>query len=227
MSQQFRRFKGTCRPYADALARGAIDERIRPLVAAFNVPGVVSTLSSCEGHRWLFERAWQTAFVVFDCPVSLAFQLARAIRADVITGRDQLQYDWSVSGILDSDTEILSFILRCHEDRFRRARLDADFATLARWAEEIFAQAKNDLDRAPPYEFELVRRAAALKARHLNWDRNACYVEARRQLGMNSKEANTLDPAFKALPPPAHQSTAEASQTYASSESSDMPIQLP
>lgn len=136
--------KGMTRSYNEALELGAIDKRIRKLVDAFNVPGIVSTHASCEGHRWRLMRVPQFAFVMFQTRTDLAFQLAKRIRADRLIGPRHLNYHWSIEATFDddSDSEKLLFTLRCHADRFRRARLDEDFVTLAGWAGEIFAQAK-------------------------------------------------------------------------------------
>lgn len=131
-----RYFKGSLRSYPEAVGLGVIDPRIRELIAAFNVHSVVSSISSCEGHRsWKFD-ARQTAFVSFSTRMALAARLAARIRLDQMTACT-LHHYWMMDAAFNTDSELV-FCLSCPDKRFNRRKLDADFAQLKSWAEEVF-----------------------------------------------------------------------------------------
>ncbi|MFJ3465741.1 hypothetical protein [Achromobacter spanius] len=130
-------FKGALRSYADACALEVIDPRIQALVAALNVPGVVYTHSSCQGHRLPPFAARQTPFVMFRCALELAAKLSARVRAGQMTRDLNLRHYWVVEAwFLDDDQ--LVFCLQTSDRRFKRRQLDADFACLTLWAQEVF-----------------------------------------------------------------------------------------
>ncbi|WP_396334149.1 hypothetical protein [Burkholderia anthina] len=113
-----------------------IDVRIRGLVAAMNVQGVVRTVSSCEGHRMLGLAARQWPFVMFVTDLRHAARLAAAIRSDRQSVR-ALNYDWNVDAGF-ADREVLTFRLACLDRFFARKEIDHDFGVLEAWAKDLF-----------------------------------------------------------------------------------------
>lgn len=131
-----RRFKGALRSHDEAACLGVIDTRIRGLVEAFNVPGVVASISSCEGHRYLGLPIRRPPFVSFFTTPSIAARFAAHIRRDQ-EGSTALHYYWKVSGTFNTEN-ILLFTLDSPVKFYWRRKLDADIARLSSWAEEIF-----------------------------------------------------------------------------------------
>jgi hypothetical protein len=129
---------GIPREYHEADSLGVIDQRIRDLVAGFNVPGVVSTQASCQGHRYPFLAAWQTPYVVFRTKTTIAAEIAMRVRDDSLR-RAHLNYGWDIEGDFDDQGQ-LRFTLRCQSVRFTRSGLDHDFAVLRAWARDIFQE---------------------------------------------------------------------------------------
>jgi len=127
--------KGVLRSHSRAVAVGVIDSRIRELVSAFNRDGVVASVSSCEGHRVGWLRTRETPFVMFASDITFATRLASRIRLDQID-HPMLNHYWLVDATFNVDDQLI-FCLRCPDSRFRRKRLDADFAQLKLWVDEI------------------------------------------------------------------------------------------
>ncbi|MCY1528485.1 hypothetical protein D9M68_635900 [compost metagenome] len=142
-----RRFKGSLRPHDEALELGVIDPHIRELVAAFNVDGIVSSISSCEGHRRWGLSAPQTAFIMFSAEPALAARIATRILVDQ-RGASELHHYWKVDATFNADGELV-FCLSCPEPRFRRSMVDADFKRLKVWVEEILRSWQESLIREP------------------------------------------------------------------------------
>lgn len=130
-----RYFKGRLRPHSSAVKLGVIDPRIRDLVAAFNREGVVSSVSSCAGHRLWGLATRRTAFVMFSADTTLAARLAARIRRDQ-SGVSELHHYWQVDATFNVEGELV-FCLSCPDRRFNRRRLDTDFTRLRRWVDEI------------------------------------------------------------------------------------------
>lgn len=128
--------KGSLRPVSEAAELGVIDPRIGRLVTAFNVNGIVSSVSSCEGHRAWLLPARNTPFVMFSTEVARAARLASRILRDYEQACE-LQHYWTVEATFNADSELV-FSLNCPDRRFNRRRLDADMVLLAQWARESF-----------------------------------------------------------------------------------------
>ncbi len=140
--------KGVLRPYLEARELGVIDTRIRLLVDAMNVPGVVATHSSCAGHRWWPMAVYRTPFVMFRTETRLAAELASRIHDDWLADSRALHHYWDVDAQFDNDGELL-FTLRSLTRRFNRARMDCDFETLRLWVQEI-VQSGDQPERIQP-----------------------------------------------------------------------------
>ncbi|WP_321944388.1 hypothetical protein [Paraburkholderia tropica] len=141
MSPESRYFLGKPRAYEEAVRLGVIEPRIRNLVAAFNVPGIVSTFASCEGHPSVLYPLLGTSrapFVAFRSAPGLAGRLGGLLMRESVAVHGRLNYYWSVEGWFDAD-DTIRFALRCTDrHRLTRARLDEDLALLRSWAEDIF-----------------------------------------------------------------------------------------
>lgn len=133
---QARLFNGSLRPHTEALALDVIDPRVRALVAVFNVDGVVSSVSSCEGHRLWCLPARRTPFVMFRTDVARAARLADRIRLDYGQACE-LQHYWTIDASFDANGELV-FHLHCPDSRFQRRKLEADFLLLTHWARDVF-----------------------------------------------------------------------------------------
>lgn len=139
-----RHFKGALRAHDEACVLGVIDTRICSLVAALNVDGVVSSVSSCQGHRVPMLPARRTAFVMFRSAPALAAHLSAKIRADQVS-ESKLHYYWFVSADFNADGA-LQFTLQCPQTWFKRRRLDRDFATLTAWIQTQISSLLPQLD---------------------------------------------------------------------------------
>jgi len=135
---------GAPRAYREAVSLGVIDRRIRGLVAAFNVPGVVTTLASCQGHYWPFLMVRETPYVMFRTTTSIAAKLAVLVRKDSLQAAHlaYLNYGWIVEGHFDDQGE-LQFTLRFGSSRFKRTRVDQDFEVLRQWVQPLFQPGAN------------------------------------------------------------------------------------
>lgn len=129
-------FKGSLRPHTEALALDVIDPRVRALVSVFNVDGVVSSVSSCEGHRLWCLPTRRTPFVMFSTDIARAARLAKRILLD-FEQACELQHYWTVEATFDADGELV-FSLHCPDRRFARRKLDADILLLTQWARDVF-----------------------------------------------------------------------------------------
>ncbi|MDG9971071.1 hypothetical protein ABE599_09430 [Achromobacter mucicolens] len=129
-------FKGSLRPHSEALALDVIDLRVRALVAVFNVDGVVSSVSSCEGHRLGCLPTRRTPFVMFRTDVDRAALLADRILLDHVEACG-LQHYWTIDATFDANGELV-FRLHCPDSRFQRRKVDADFLLLTHWARDVF-----------------------------------------------------------------------------------------
>ncbi|MCP2518762.1 hypothetical protein M5J07_27815 [Achromobacter mucicolens] len=129
-------FKGSLRPHTEALALDVIDPRVRALVAVFNVDGVVSSVSSCEGHRLGCLPTRRTPFVMFRTSVDRAARLADRILLDHGQACD-LQHYWTIDATFDANGELV-FRLHCPDCRFQRRKVDADILLLTHWARDVF-----------------------------------------------------------------------------------------
>ncbi|WP_143218735.1 hypothetical protein [Achromobacter xylosoxidans] len=142
-----RYFKGRLRSHSNAVELGVIDPRIRDLVGAFNREGVVSSISSCEGHRRWGLATRRTAFVMFSANTILAARLAARIRHDQ-TEASELHHYWQVDATFNVEGEMV-FCLSCPDRRFNRRDLDADFIRLTWWLDEILHAEHSALPREP------------------------------------------------------------------------------
>ncbi|CAB3743728.1 hypothetical protein [Achromobacter kerstersii] len=128
--------KGPLRPHTEALALDVIDSRVRALVAVFNVDGVVSSVSSCEGHRLWCLPTRRTPFVMFCTDVARAARLADRILLDHGQGCE-LQHYWRIDATFNADGGLV-FSLHCPDQRFNRRKLDADILRLTQWVRDVF-----------------------------------------------------------------------------------------
>lgn len=128
--------KGPPRPYQDAIALGVIEERIRALVAVMNIPGVVETVASCEGHR--FRNVGP--YVAYRSDNDFACRLERRIRADEQSQRPTLAYYWTNRAYISSDFELIFTLsapaIDSGKQTLCRGRLDSDFRILASMVKE-------------------------------------------------------------------------------------------
>ena len=109
-----------------------IDERIRPLVNAFNVCGF-RTFASCEGHGFPVHRL--PPYVAFYSSIILAAKLERMLRRDAESLTPNLLWGWTLTATFNSSDE-LGFALRaikphCNFHRYFRNTLNADISTLS------------------------------------------------------------------------------------------------
>ncbi|WP_105558057.1 hypothetical protein [Achromobacter sp. MYb9] len=130
------RFKGALRSHDEAAGLGVIDTRIRGLVEAFNVQGVVSSVSSCEGHRLWCLPTRRTPFVMFCTDVARAARLADRILLDYGQGCE-LHHYWRIDATFNADGGLV-FSLHCPDQRFNRRKLDADILRLTQWVRDVF-----------------------------------------------------------------------------------------
>lgn len=132
-----RHFKGALRPHAEAVALDVIDLRIHALVRLQRCRRRVISTSSCQGHRLWPCADCQTPFVMIRCDAVRTAWLAAIIRADQMTAVSRLHHYWKLGArFLDDDQ--LVFCLNSPERRYSRRKLDADFAQLTSWVQELF-----------------------------------------------------------------------------------------
>lgn len=133
-------FKGGVRAYVDAVKLGVIAVRIRGLVSALNVEGVVATSASCEGHGWLGRIT--SPYVAFATDVERAQTLSEMLAVDSLAARPLLQHLWTITGHFDSNNGLLFRLavpaLEARSIRTSRGALDADFERLRLMAEQVF-----------------------------------------------------------------------------------------
>jgi hypothetical protein len=141
---QRRRFNGIPRAYPDAEAAGVIDLNIRNLVVAMNIPGILQTTASCEGHSTWYGRI--SPYVAYRSTNAFACRFEKLLREDEQSTRRKLFYYWSNCGYINSDHE-LAFCLKAAgigtwKYPHRRNRLNADFQSLASMVQKVCDQAK-------------------------------------------------------------------------------------
>lgn len=121
-------FKGTPRPFDEAMELAVIDEKIRRVCIAMNVPGKMRTIASCEGHGNFLGQTSRTPYISFISEITVAGKLDELLQNDQISISPKLKYFWRVTGEF-SGTE-LRFCLRAEIGFYSRKKIDADLSTI-------------------------------------------------------------------------------------------------
>ena len=128
-----RRYMGIPRPYHEAKDLGVVDLRIRDLVEAMNIPGVLETVASCEGHsKWW---SGQTGpYVAYRATNDFVCKIEKLLREDEVSEHRKLFYCWSNRGYISSDFELIFSLqapgIDTDKRTLKRHQLDADFKVL-------------------------------------------------------------------------------------------------
>lgn len=123
-----RYFKGRPRPFDEAMELSVIDEKIRSLCIAMNVPGRMRTIASCEGHGNFFGQTSRSPYISFVSEISVAGKLDQLLQDDQVSISPKLKYFWRVTGEF-SGME-LRFCLRGEIGFYRRKKVDADLSAI-------------------------------------------------------------------------------------------------
>jgi len=138
-----RHFRGMPRPYSEATQLGVIDQRVRTLVAAFNVDGVdganavIASVASCEGHGFL--GRYSSPYVSFKSPMTVAAALHARLEQDAVAVQPRLRHYWTLEGHFNPANELV-FRLAIpgihHYRHATRRSFDYDFVVLASMVKE-------------------------------------------------------------------------------------------
>ena len=142
------RIQTICVPASDALALGAVERGIVPLVAALNATGRCQTIASCNGHSdpwplqimdWLTlrgARPWiNVPYVLFRADLDFARALQHQLDPDYLGRSQDTHYHWSLEARFHPDDDGLAWTLKTSVIRlpevWSRHPINADIRIIA------------------------------------------------------------------------------------------------
>lgn len=139
-----RRIRTLCLEPDTALASGAIEAGIRPLVDALLSSGQCQTIASCQGHGDVMGGPWiHGPYVMFRTSLDFARALQNQLDPG-LTGRSaETHYHWSLEAAFHRGDYELAWTLRVHTiclpEFIARRRLNTDVFTIVGMVQQAAA----------------------------------------------------------------------------------------
>lgn len=137
-----------------ALASGAVEAGIQPLVEALNSSGHCHTIASCHGHGEVLGGAWiSVPYTLFRSSLDFARALQHQLDPAYLGRSQGTRYHWSLVAQFHPDDDDLAWTLKAHSIRLpeiiARRWINADVQAIV----AMVQRAAGDSFRIPRYSF--------------------------------------------------------------------------